>query len=47
MLGLNNGVFYAMPSHGLAVIFGLLNVVNFALGALYMTGAFLALILYS
>ncbi|MBG18418.1 MAG: branched-chain amino acid ABC transporter permease [Rhizobiales bacterium] len=47
MLGLNNGVFYAMLSLGLAVIFGLLNVVNFAHGALYMTGAFLALILYS
>ncbi|MGR6432576.1 branched-chain amino acid ABC transporter permease [Rhizobium sp. PAMB 3174] len=47
MLGLNNGVFYAMLSLGLAIIFGLLNVVNFAHGALYMTGAFLALILYS
>ncbi|MCO6187633.1 branched-chain amino acid ABC transporter permease [Rhizobium sp. L1K21] len=47
MLGLNNGVFYAMLSLGLAVIFGLLNVVNFAHGALYMSGAFLALILYS
>lgn len=47
MLGLNNGVFYAMLSLGLAIIFGLLNVVNFAHGAFYMTGAFLALILYS
>ena len=47
MLGLNNGVFYAMLSLGLAVIFGLLNVINFAHGALYMTGAFMALILYS
>ena len=47
MLGLNNGVFYAMLSLGLAVIFGLLNVVNFAHGALYMLGAFLALIMYS
>lgn len=47
MLGLNNGVFYAMLSLGLAVIFGLLNVVNFAHGAFYMTGAFLTLILYS
>ena len=47
MLGLNNGVFYAMLSLGLAVIFGLLNVVNFAHGALYMTGAFVALILNS
>ncbi|MGN6548792.1 MAG: branched-chain amino acid ABC transporter permease, partial [Pararhizobium sp.] len=47
MLGLNNGVFYAMLSLGLAVIFGLLNVVNFAHGALYMLGAFVALLLYS
>ena len=47
MLGLSNGVFYAMLSLGLAIIFGLLNVVNFAHGALYMTGAFVALILYS
>ncbi|MEW5423705.1 branched-chain amino acid ABC transporter permease [Amorphus sp. 3PC139-8] len=47
MLGLNNGVFYAMLSLGLAIIFGLLNVINFAHGALYMTGAFVALILYS
>jgi branched-chain amino acid transport system permease protein len=47
MLGLNNGVFYAMLSLGLAVIFGLLDVVNFAHGALYMSGAFLAIILYS
>lgn len=47
MLGLNNGVFYAMLSLGLAIIFGLLKVVNFAHGALYMTGAFVALILYS
>jgi branched-chain amino acid transport system permease protein len=45
MLGLNNGVFYAMLSLGLAVIFGMLNVVNFAHGALYMLGAFVALIL--
>lgn len=47
MLGLNNGVFYALLSLGLAVIFGLLDVVNFAHGALYMMGAFLAIILYS
>jgi branched-chain amino acid transport system permease protein len=47
MLGLNNGVFYAMLSLGLAIIFGLLNVINFAHGALYMTGAFVAIILYS
>lgn len=47
MLGLTNGVFYAMLSLGLAIIFGLLNVVNFAHGAFYMVGAFFALILYS
>jgi branched-subunit amino acid ABC-type transport system permease component len=42
LLGLVNGSFYAMLSLGLAVIFGLLNVINFAHGALYMLGAFLA-----
>ena len=42
MLGLVNGSFYAMLSLGLAVIFGLLGVVNFAHGALYMLGAFVA-----
>ncbi len=42
MLGLVNGAFYAMLSLGLAVIFGLLDIVNFAHGALYMLGAFAA-----
>ncbi|WP_194727368.1 branched-chain amino acid ABC transporter permease [Noviherbaspirillum malthae] len=42
LLGLVNGSFYAMLSLGLAVIFGLLNVINFAHGAMYMVGAFLA-----
>ncbi len=42
LLGLVNGSFYAMLSLGLAVIFGLLGIVNFAHGALYMFGAFLA-----
>jgi branched-chain amino acid transport system permease protein len=42
LLGLVNGSFYAMLSLGLAVIFGLLNVINFAHGALYMLGAMLA-----
>jgi branched-chain amino acid transport system permease protein len=42
LLGLVNGSFYAILSLGLAVIFGLLNVINFAHGALYMMGAFLA-----
>jgi branched-chain amino acid transport system permease protein len=45
MLGLVNGAFYAMLSLGLAVIFGLLDVVNFAHGALYMVGAFAAWIM--
>jgi branched-chain amino acid transport system permease protein len=42
LLGLINGAFYALLSLGLAIIFGLLNVINFAHGALYMLGAFLA-----
>jgi len=41
-LGLVNGSFYAMLSLGLAVIFGLLNVINFSHGAMYMMGAFVA-----
>ena len=45
MLGLVNGAFYAMLSLGLAVIFGLLDIVNFAHGALYMLGAFAAWIM--
>ena len=44
LLGLINGSFYAVLSLGLAVIFGLLNIINFSHGALYMLGAFLALI---
>ena len=42
LLGLINGSFYAILSLGLAVIFGLLNIINFAHGALYMMGAFVA-----
>jgi branched-chain amino acid transport system permease protein len=42
LLGLINGAFYAMLSLGLAVIFGLLNVINFTHGAQYMMGAFAA-----
>ena len=42
MLGLVNGSFYALLSLGLAVIFGLLGVVNFAHGAFYMLGAYVA-----
>ena len=42
LLGLINGSFYAVLSLGLAVIFGLLNIINFAHGALYMAGAFVA-----
>lgn len=42
LLGLINGSFYAILSLGLAIIFGLLNIINFAHGALYMMGAFVA-----
>ena len=42
LIGLINGAFYAMLSLGLAVIFGLLNVINFTHGAQYMMGAFCA-----
>ncbi len=42
LIGLINGSFYALLSLGLAIIFGLLDIVNFAHGALYMVGAFAA-----
>ena len=42
LIGLINGAFYALLSLGLAIIFGLLNVINFCHGALYMLGAFVA-----
>ncbi len=42
LLGLINGAFYALLSLGLAVIFGLLNIINFTHGAQYMMGAFIA-----
>src|SRR5262245_65023399 len=42
LLGLINGSFYALLSLGLAVIFGMLNIINFAHGAQYMMGAFAA-----
>ena len=42
LLGLINGAFYAMLSLGLAVIFGMLNIINFAHGSLFMMGAFAA-----
>ena len=45
LLGLINGAFYAVLSLGLALIFGLLNIVNFAHGAQYMLGAFVAWLL--
>ncbi|WP_370209222.1 branched-chain amino acid ABC transporter permease [Pararhodobacter marinus] len=45
LIGLINGSFYAMLSLGLAIIFGLIHVVNFAHGAQYMLGAFVALLL--
>jgi len=42
LIGAINGAFYALLSLGLSVIFGLLNIINFAHGALYMMGAFVA-----
>ena len=45
LIGLINGSFYALLSLGLAVIFGLLNIINFAHGAQYMMGAFCAYLL--
>src|SRR5438445_2318542 len=42
LIGLINGSFYALLSLGLAVIFGLLNIINFTHGAQYMMGAFCA-----
>ncbi len=45
LIGLINGAFYAMLSLGLAVIFGLLNIINFTHGAQYMLGAFAAYLL--
>ena len=42
LLGLINGAFYSMLSLGFAIIFGLLNVINFAHGVQYMMGAFAA-----
>src|ERR1700686_2500463 len=45
LIGLINGSFYALLSLGLAVIFGMLNVINFAHGAQYMMGAFVAFFL--
>jgi branched-chain amino acid transport system permease protein len=47
LLGLINGAFYAMLSLGLAVIFGMLNIINFTHGAVYMLGAFCAWFLLS
>jgi len=47
LLGVINGSFYALLSLGLAIIFGLLDIVNFAHGALYMMGAFVAWIALS
>lgn len=44
LLGLINGAFYALLSLGLAIIFGLLRIINFAHGAQYMLGAFVAVL---
>ena len=45
LLGLINGAFYAMLALGLSIIFGMLNIINFAHGALFMMGAFAAWLL--
>ena len=45
MLGIVNGAFYAVLSLGLAIIFGIVKIVNFAHGAFFMTGAFVAFLL--
>src|SRR3546814_10186971 len=45
LIGLINGSFYALLSLGLAIIFGLLRMINFAHGAQYMLGAFVAYLL--
>ncbi len=47
LLGLINGSFYALLSLGLAIIFGMLNVINFAHGAFYMLGGFVTWMLFS
>ena len=47
LLGLINGAFYALLSLGLAVIFGLLKIINFAHGAFYMLGALGAVVLFN
>ena len=47
MLGIVNGAFYAVLSLGLAIIFGIVKVVNFAHGAFFMMGAFISFLLLS
>jgi len=46
MIGIINGAFYALLSLGLAVIFGLLKIINFAHGAMYMLGALVTVVLF-
>lgn len=46
LLGVINGAFYALLSLGLAVIFGLLKIINFAHGALYMLGALVTVVMF-
>ena len=46
LIGVINGAFYALLSLGLAVIFGLLKIINFAHGAMYMLGAMSTVILF-
>ena len=46
LLGVINGAFYALLSLGLAVIFGLLKIINFAHGAVYMLGALTTVVMF-
>lgn len=46
LIGIINGAFYALLSLGLAVIFGLLKIINFAHGAMYMLGALVTVVLF-
>ncbi|WP_323751155.1 branched-chain amino acid ABC transporter permease [Marinobacter sp.] len=46
LIGVINGAFYALLSLGLAIIFGLLKIINFAHGAMYMLGALVTVVLF-
>ena len=47
LIGFINGAFYALLSLGLAIIFGLLKIINFAHGAMYMLGALLTVVMFN